>query len=69
MSVSKSTTQFTIAIIGMLALAVAAILAVVGEVFYGKSSELTFALVTALTGTTGTSIAYFFRINGTSGGP
>lgn len=65
---NRSIAQLVIAIIGMLALSVATLTVVVGEVFYDGSSELTFALVTALTGVTGAATAYFFRINGTSGG-
>ena len=60
-------TQFVVAVLGMGFLGTATLAAVVGEVFFNGSSELTFALVTALTGTTSAAAAYLFRLNGQSG--
>lgn len=64
----RSGTQFVVAVLGMFFLGTATLAAVVGEVFFDGSNELTFALVTALTGTTGAAAAYLFRLNGQSGG-
>jgi len=62
--VNRSRTQFVVAVMGMFFLGAATLAAVVGEVFFDSSSELTFALVTALTGVTGAAAAYLFRLNG-----
>lgn len=64
---NRSRTQFVVAVMGMFFLGAATLVAVVGEVFFDRSSELTFALVTALTATTGAGAAYLFRLNGQSG--
>ena len=65
--VNRSRTQFVVAVMGMFFLGAATLAAVVGEVFFDNSSELTFALVTALTATTGAAAAYLFRLNGQAG--
>lgn len=65
---NRQATQFVIAIMGMFFLGAATFAAVIGQVFYDGPTDLTFALVTALTGVTGASAAYLFRLNGTSGG-
>jgi len=65
--VNRSHTQFVVAVMGMFFLGAATLAAVVAEVFFDSSNELTFALVTALTGTTGAAAAYLFRLNGQSG--
>lgn len=64
---NRSHTQFVVAVMGMFFLGAATLAAVVAEVFFDSSNELTFALVTALTGTTGAAAAYLFRLNGQSG--
>ena len=64
----RTTTQFAVALTGIFFLGLATIIVLVGEVFFDGSSELTFALVTALTGTTSGAAAYLFRLNGQSGG-
>jgi len=65
--VSLYWTQFAVAVIGMLALAAATCIALIGDVFYERPSELTFALVTGLTFATGQATAYLFRLNGGAG--
>ena len=65
---NRQTTQFALALSGIVFLGAATLVALVGDVFFDKPSELTFALVTALTGTTGAATAYLFRLNGQSGG-
>lgn len=60
---SKEVTMFCVAVGGVFFLGVAALVAIVGQVFYDKPSELTFALVTALTGITGAASTYLFRPN------
>jgi hypothetical protein len=67
--VNRQTTQFAIALLGIFFLGLATLVTLVGEVFFDSPSELTFALVTALTATTGAATAYLFRLNGTTGGP
>jgi len=64
--VNTSQTQFAVAVLGILILGIATVIAVAGEVFGDGRSELTFALVTALTGVTGGASAYLFRLNGRS---
>lgn len=66
--VNRSATQFAVAFLAVLFLGVATVAAVVGEIFYGKSSELTFALVTGLVGSVGQATAFLFRLNGSTGG-
>lgn len=61
---NRQATQFVIAIMGMLFLGAGTLAAVIGQVFYDGPTDLTFALVTALTGVTGASSAYLFRLNG-----
>ncbi len=61
-------TQFAVAVLGIFFLGLATVIAVAGEALFNGRSELTFALVTALTGVTGASSAYLFRLNGKSGG-
>lgn len=63
---NTSQTQFAVAVLGILILGIATVIAVAGEVFGDGRSELTFALVTALTGVTGGASAYLFRLNGRS---
>ena len=63
---NTSNTQFAVAVLGLLVLGIATVVAVAGEVFGNGRSELTFALVTALTGVTGGATAYLFRLNGRS---
>lgn len=65
---TRQLTQFAVAIVGTIFLGIATLVAIVGELFFDGSSELTFALVTALTGLTGAAAAYLFRLNGESGG-
>jgi hypothetical protein len=66
--VNRQASQFVIALFGIFFLGLATIVTLVGELFFDSSSELTFALVTALTGTTGAATAYLFRLNGSTGG-
>jgi hypothetical protein len=66
---NRQVTQFAVALLGIFFLGAGTLAAIVGEVFYDSSSELTFALVTALTGVTGAATAYLFRLNGATGGP
>ena len=65
---NRQATQFVIAVMGMFFLGAGTLVTIIGEVFYNGSSELTFALVTALTGVTGAATAYLFRLNGRNGG-
>ena len=63
---NKSRTQFIVAVMGMFFLGAATLAAVLAEAFFDSANELTFALVTALTGTTSAAAAYLFRLNGQS---
>jgi hypothetical protein len=65
---NRQATQFTVSLLGMFFLGLCTILALYADLFRDANSELTFALVTALTGVTGAATAYLFRLNGTSGG-
>jgi len=64
---NRARTQFIIATIAMICLGVATIAAVVGDVFFDRSSDLTLLLVGALTAVTGQATAYLFRLNGQAG--
>lgn len=55
--------QFWVAVVAVGFLGLATLVALVGEVFFDGRSELTFALVTALTAVTGAASAYLFRLN------
>lgn len=65
---NRAKTQFAVAVFGIGFLGFATLMALAGEIFFEGRSELTFALVTALTGTTSGATAYLFRLNGQSGG-
>ena len=63
-----SRAQLLVAVLGIIFLGLCTVAAVVGQAFFDGPNDLTFALVTALTGVTGASSAYLFRLNGKSGG-
>lgn len=66
--VNKTGTQFVIATVAMVFLGAATLVAVVAEIAFDRSSDLTLLLVGSLTTAVGQSSAYFFRLNGQSGG-
>jgi hypothetical protein len=66
--VNRSASQFVVAVLAMFFLGSATLAAVVGDVFWDSPSEITFALITALSTATGAAAAYLFRLNGTPGG-
>lgn len=66
---NRARTQFIIATIAMIFLGAVTMVAVVGDVIFERSSDLTLILVGALTTATGQAMSYFFRVNNQSGGP
>jgi len=66
---TRTATQFCIALVLSLGLVIAAVCAVVAEVFFDGRSELTLALITALAAGNGQAVAFLFRVNGAQGGP
>lgn len=62
-------TQFTVAILGIGFLGACTLAAVIGATWFERGTDLTFALVTALTGVTSSAATYLFRLNGKNGGP
>jgi hypothetical protein len=66
--VTKIQLQFAVALIGMLGLVAVTVAAVVGQVFFQGPTDLTFALVTALTGITSMAATYLFRNGNSAGG-
>ena len=61
---NKANTQFWVAIIGMTGLVVAVLASVAGTIWGDSPTELTYMLVGGLLSSTGTSIAWLFRLNG-----
>ena len=60
---NRARTQFVIASIALMFLGVVTMIAVVGEVVFGKHSDLTLLFAGALTTATGQAMSYFFRVN------
>lgn len=60
---NKARTQFIIATIALIFLGAVTMVAVVGEVVFGKQSDLTLLFAGALTTATGQAMSYFFRVN------
>lgn len=65
---NRTFTQFVMATVSVLFLGAATLVAVVAEVAFERSSDLTLLLVGSLATTVGQCSAYFFRLNGQSGG-
>lgn len=65
---TKTATQFVIAILFVLVLGTATLVAIVGELWFEKSSQFTMLLVGGLLTGAGQATAYLFRLNGSSGG-
>lgn len=65
---SRQALQFAVAVLGMLGLVLGALMAIAGEIWYGGPQDLTFALITALTGVTSMAATYLFRNGGGGSG-
>ncbi len=61
-------TQFAVAFVAILFLGACTLAAVIAQAFFDGPTDLTFALITGLTGTTSAATAFLFRLNGKSGG-
>jgi len=65
---TRTATQFVIAILFVLVLGAATLVSIVGELWFDKSSQFTMLLVGGLLTGAGQATAYLFRLNGTAGG-
>lgn len=64
----RAETQFWVAIVALSFLGTATMIAVVGDVIFSQSSDLTLLLVGGLVASVGQATAFLFRLNGQSGG-
>ncbi|KKM26162.1 hypothetical protein LCGC14_1587500 [marine sediment metagenome] len=61
---NRQSTQFWVALIGMIGMVLVTVLAVAGTMFADVPSELPFILVGGLLSVTSTAAAWLFRLNG-----